>query len=186
MQGGLRNWSKGENPYRMSSVSLPVTRPTGCGLLVGSSAARAEPAGWLHRLGCDCVEVDDPYTAMAELSAHPAHYSSLVLSLATLFREELQIVAVVKQRHPHIEIWLTRPDGRNAALDEAMQLGADGYLAEDGLHRLPRQAPMPESMPIAPPPAAATMETDRSLLEPIITGDELRALLDDPPALGHC
>jgi hypothetical protein len=165
----------------MSGVSLPVTRPTGRGLLVGSPGARVEPANWLHRLGCDCVEIDDPYAAMAELATRPTAYSSLVLSLATLFREELQIIAVAKRRYPDIEIWLTRPDGRNAALDEAMRLGADGYLAEDGLHRLGPPAPLP-------PPAAEqqtatqTCGDERTLTDPVLTAEELRALLDDPPA----
>jgi hypothetical protein len=126
------------------------------------------------------VEIDDPYAAMAELTCRPTAYSSLVLSLATLFREELQIIAVAKRRYPDIEIWLTRPDGRNAALDEAMRLGADGYLAEDGLHRLaapaPVTAPCPDPAPANPPP-----DVDRPLTDPVLSAEELRALLDDPP-----
>ena len=162
----------------MSGVSLPVTRPSGRGLLVGSATARAEAAGWLRNLGCGCMEMDDPYAAMAELAARPLAYTSLVLSINTIFREELLIISAVKRRFVHVEIWLTRAEGRASIMDEAMRLGADGFIAEDGLHRLPPPTPA-EEVPDAAS-EAANVESDRSFADPVLTAEELRALLDDP------
>lgn len=162
----------------MSGVSLPVSRPTGRGLLVGSAAARVDPAAWLNRLGCPCIEMDDPYTAIAELSRRPALYSTMVISLGTIFPEELQVISAVKRRFPSVEIWLARTEGRPAMLDEAMRLGADGFIAEDGLHRLP--PPQPPQQPAKSP--EATPREEMQMSEPVLTVDELRALLDELPS----
>src|SRR5579862_5027590 len=110
----------------MSGVSLPVTRPVGRALLVGSPASRAEAVGMLERVGFASSEADDPYAAMMELCRRPLIYRALILSLGSLYREELPLIAVVKRRFPHIEIWLTQTDGRAAALAYGMRLGADG------------------------------------------------------------
>ena len=100
----------------MSGVSLPVTRPSGRALVVGNGPSRAEPADTLQRMGYGCAELDDPYAAMAELCRRPLVYRALVLSLSSLHREELSIIPGVKRRFPHIDIWLTHTDGRQAAL----------------------------------------------------------------------
>lgn len=137
----------------------------------------------LRRLGCPCVELDDPYAAMAELAQRPLAYSSLVLSLSTLFAEELQIVAAVKQRYPNIEVWLIRGDGLQALLDEAMRLGADGFVSEDGMHRLP---PPPDPIPAENNEPVAVEDSEpeeKTLHDPVLTAEELRALLDDPPPM---
>src|SRR5688500_9387098 len=120
----------------MSGVSLPVTRPIGRALVVGNPASRPDAVDALQRLGFGCSETDDPYAAMAELCRRPLVYRALILSLVSVYREELNLVAAVKRRFPHVEIWLTHTDGRQASLAEAMRLGADGLLAEDGLHRV--------------------------------------------------
>src|SRR6476660_5330868 len=120
----------------MSGVSLPVTRPSGRALVVGNAASRAEPADTLGRMGYGCAEMDDPYAAMAELCRRPLVYRALVLSLSSLHREELGLIPGVKRRFPHVDIWLTQTDGRQAALAEAMRLGADGLLSGEGLHRI--------------------------------------------------
>src|SRR4051812_18771655 len=120
----------------MSGVSLPVTRPIGRALLVANPSSRAQPLTALQRLGYSCAEADEPYTGMLELCRNPLAYRALVLSLASLFKEELSFIESVKRRFPHIEVWLTQTDGRQASLAEAMRLGADGLLAEDGLHRI--------------------------------------------------
>ncbi|HUB25849.1 MAG TPA: hypothetical protein VL992_10510 [Tepidisphaeraceae bacterium] len=140
----------------------------GRSLLVGTVAARVQPAAILSRLGWTCVEMDDPYSAMVELAGQPQNYSSLIVSLNSLFGEELAFVATVKRRWAHIEIWLTRGEGMNGLQDEALRLGADGVLNDDGPHRL------------APP------ETDDSangppLADPVLSAEELKALLDDSP-----
>jgi hypothetical protein len=171
----------------MSGVSLPVTRPAGRGLLVGGPAAGPEPSANMRRLGYSCVELDDPYAAMAMLAAQPLAYTCLVLSLNTFFRGELQLIRSVKQRFPHIEVWLTRFEGRQQSVDEAMKLGADGFLDADGLHRL--SAVLPEKPPgnlpaatIAPMPVAPA---EIPMIDPVLTAEELRALLDDPPPSSH-
>ena len=106
------------------------------------------------------------------------------------------MIATVKRRFPHLEIWLTHSDGRPAMLAEALQLGADGLLGDDGLHRT---APMPATVApqvpaYAPPPdEPAPAETgsgmevrssdETSIGEPVLTADELRALLQDQPTM---
>ena len=130
----------------MSSVSLPVTRPTGRALLVGSVDYRERPLGLLQDIGFICVEADDPYSAMAELSQRPQAYRAMILSLQSVFQEELPLIATVKGRFPHIEIWVTDTDGRQAALAEAMCFGADGLLADDGLHRVAVAAAAPAAL----------------------------------------
>lgn len=199
----------------MSGVSLPVTRPSGRALVVGNPASRAEPADTLRRMGYGCAEMDDPYAAMAELCRRPLVYRALVLSLSSLHREELGIIPGVKRRFPHVDVWLTHTDGRQAALADAMRLGADGLLSGEGLHRvaisgasasplaevesapvplLPERAPEPKEKtdespqtaaeePASPevrPPAAADDAAGPG--EPVLSADELRALLQEQPA----
>ncbi|MDB5171930.1 MAG: hypothetical protein JWN51_703 [Phycisphaerales bacterium] len=192
----------------MSGVSLPVTRPTGRALLVGNPASRAQPLGMLMGLGYACGEADDPYSAIAELCRRPMVYRALILSLSSVYREELNIVRTVKRRFPHLDVWLTHTDGRQATLAEAIRLGADGLLAEDGLHRigLPMSGgegpvmlrpvtaaasfgmdPAPASPPAPAAPAmsdeAIDAESDMQMGEPVLTADELRALLQEQPML---
>jgi hypothetical protein len=171
----------------MSGVSLPVTRPSGPALVVANPSSRPQPMAILQRLGYSCVETDDPYSAMLELCRRPLLYRSLILSLASLFKEELAMIESVKRRFPQIEIWLTQTDGRQASLAEAMRLGADGLLADDGLHRV---ALSPSSEPIVRPTENDTDDSapqmpdrDLSVGEPVLTADELRALLQEQPSV---
>jgi hypothetical protein len=195
----------GENPLpgpneteTMSGVSLPVTRASGRALVVGNPPSRAEPADTLRRMGYGCAEMDDPYAAMAELCRRPLVYRALVLSLASLHREELGIIPGVKRRFPHIDIWLTHTDGRQAALADAMRLGADGLLSGEGLHRVAVPAPgtgavsFPATeaapLPIQPERGAERNESQPATddgagpSEPVLSADELRALLQEQPA----
>jgi hypothetical protein len=176
----------------MSQVSLPVTRPTGRALLVSNPAARADVRETLARLGYGCGEADDPYAAMAELCRRPLVYRAMILSLSGLYREELSIIAAVKRRYPHVELWLAHTDGRQAALAEAMSLGADGLLDDDGLHRIamnglsrePSVALSPaEELPSVPEMDMAVRDEGEALEpdEPILSADELRALLQEQP-----
>ena len=187
----------------MSAVSLPVTRPAGRALLVGSESCRPQLVHLLGQLGFQCGQTEDPYAAMAEIARQPRGYGSLVLSLGGLYREELQLIATVKRRFPHVEVWLTHTDGRAAALAEAMRLGADGLLTEDGPHRIAIPA-QPAGMagtagpmlsiaqgnaqekandPDRPSDAEAPVGyLNDATGEPLLTADELRALLQEPPA----
>src|SRR5258706_4009281 len=119
----------------MTGVSMPVTRPTGRALIIGSPSCRTAPLNTLQRLGFTCAEIDDPYAAMAEICRRPLVYRAIILSLASMYREELPIIQSVKRRWPHVDVWLTQTDGRHGALADAMRLGADGLLSDDGLHR---------------------------------------------------
>jgi len=178
-------------------------------LIVGHSMARAQPVETMRALGFECNESDDPYSAMAELAGKPESYSGLILSLAGLYREELAIIRTVKHRFNHIDVWLTQTDGRQAALAEAMRLGADGLLAEDGLHRsisvvsspavaeksadvandsdepgLPTAAKVTlTDAETAEPSRSTDADFDTRLGDPVLSAEELRALLDDTPEL---
>jgi hypothetical protein len=181
----------------MSGVSLPVTRPKGRALVVASPTSRVALVDLLARLGFESAQCDDPYAAAAELARRRLTYGSLILSLAGLYREELGFISTVKRRFPHIEIWLAHTDGRQAALAEAMRLGADGLVDGEGLHASsysadvkypvvpeipqPVRMPLPENAPPsdAPPPG----EPVEGIGEPVLTADELRALLQDQPAM---
>jgi hypothetical protein len=182
----------------MSGVSLPVTRPTGRALIIGSPSCRVAPLNTLQRLGFTCAEIDDPYSAMAELCRRPLVYRAIILSLASLYREELPIILSVKRRWPHVDVWLTLTDGRHAALADAMRLGADGLLSEDGLHRTAMSggeaslgaydniaaaaSPMTVVPPVDPPGEQHDEDTEElGGNEPILTADELRALLAEQP-----
>jgi hypothetical protein len=191
----------------MSGVSLPVTRASGRALVVGNPASRAEPADTLQRMGYGCSGMDDPYAAMAELCRRPLVYRALVLSMASLHREELGIIPGVKRRFPHIDIWLTHTDGRQAAMADAMRLGADGLLSGEGLHRVAvpgpggGAAPFPGTeaapLPLQPErvadrgeahteqtsgPAPQAADDAAGSGEPVLSADELRALLQEQPA----
>ena len=182
----------------MSGVSLPVQRPAGRALIVGTPSSRTQPLAVLQGLGFTCAETDDPYHAMLELARRPMVYRALILSLTGLYREELQVVAAAKRRFPHVDIWLTHIDGRQASLAEAMRLGADGLLADDGLHRtaagafavetIPGGLRAPINLPAVPAPeplreAHVDNTEDANIAEPVLTADELRALLEEQPVM---
>ncbi len=174
----------------MSGVSLPVIRPVG--RVVGGASARADILKTLHHLGFESAEAEDPYGAFVELCNHRLAYHAVVLSLASLYREELSIITAIKSRLPHIDIWLTQTDGRQAALADGVRFGADGLLAEDGLHRMghdrddhtarvaPRSIPKERAAAFA---MKAIDLDDVQIGEPVLTSDELRALLQDQPMM---
>jgi hypothetical protein len=158
----------------------------------------------LRGLGFAAAESDDPYAAMTELCRRPLVYRAMILSLASLYREELSVIPAIKARFPHVEIWLAHTDGRQAALAEAMRLGADGLLADDGLHRVAGPAPAPSptaaavtpawvepehpAAPDAPHPADEASHDElhhepEGGAGPILTPDELRALLHEQSAV---
>ena len=177
----------------MSAVSFPVKRPVGRALVLGTSSSRSQPLAAMQTLGYTCAEIDDPYAAAAELLKRPLVYRAVVLSLTSLYREELTLINTLKRRLPHLDIWLTHTEGRQAAMAEAVRLGADGLLGEDGaLHRL-LQHPQPQPHADAAPAAAADVEPasqhivspidpDMPSGEPVLSADELRALLQEEPS----
>jgi hypothetical protein len=162
-------------------------------LIVGGASARSQPLAAMQALGFECAEVENPYAAAAELHRRPMVYRALVLSLASLFREELAMVASLKRRLPHVEIWLTHIEGRQAAMAETMRMGADGLLDEDGvLHRMAvttSEAPKAEVEEPQPEAASRVNEvsapSDEELREgePVLSADELKALLAETPTV---
>jgi len=153
----------------------------------------------LGRLGYTCGEADDPYAGMTELCRRSLVYQAVILSLASLYREELPIIRAIKRRFPHAEVWLAHTDGRQATLAEAMRLGADGLLDQDGLHRIAvggmasdsQNSMRAESRSISdamlPSVEARANGMDSDELhtsdEPILSADELKALLHEQPAV---
>lgn len=182
-----------------SPVSYPVNRPGGQAVLVCGATTRAQAVASLERHGFGCVAVDDPYAAFTRLCQKPGDRGAVILSLAGVYREELPFIASVKKHFPAVEVWLIHTDGRQALLAQAMSLGADGLVAEDGLHRIAIAAepsPMPSegnaggavagtgvSLQTAAPSNAVKPQQAEPPLpgEPILTADELRALLHDHP-----
>src|SRR5436190_24241770 len=162
----------------MSVVSLPVTRPAGRMLIIANQAMQTQPMQTLQQLGLECHAVSDPYSAMAELLAAKANFRGVVLSLQSLYREEIALVRTLKRRLPHLEVWLAHTDNRQAALAEAMRFGADGLLGDEGHHRIAGHAVVePESaVPFAgapiqlPQPAPAPETTSHEDLQTDDTG----------------
>ena len=184
----------------MSGVSLPVTRPSGRALLVSNPASRAQTLDSLERLGYGCSEADDPYAAMADLCRRPLAYQAVILSLSSLYQEELAIIRTIKRRYPHAEVWLSHTDGRQAALAEAMRLGADGLVSDDGLHRVAladglrngeqavSRGEIHSEASAQPVSESGSLESDPRhsdplSCEPILTPDELKALLQEQPSM---
>ncbi|MGD0138586.1 MAG: hypothetical protein ABSD28_06885 [Tepidisphaeraceae bacterium] len=176
----------------MSEPSPQTSRPQGRALIVGQPAYRGGPAASLHRHGYLSTEVDEPYEAMAQLCKRPLFYSTIVLSLNSLYREELPIIACIKRRFSHIDIWLSDTDGRQAALAEAVRQGADGLFANDGLHRIAPGLPVSVSemsfpapamdMPNGPTDSPDPASQREKCSDPLLTAEELRALLHETPS----
>ena len=171
----------------MAGVSFPIPKRAAAGraLIVGNPQGRGTTLAAMQALGFDCAELDNPYAATAELLKRPLVYRALVLSLSSLYREEIAVIGTVRRRLPHVDIWLAHTEGRQAAMVEALRLGAAGLLAEDGaLHRIAGQAeeqpptPSPQPQSAAPEPA----DSEPAGTEPLLSADELRALLEEQPA----
>jgi hypothetical protein len=175
----------------MASLTLQSSRSLGRALVVGNPACRQAVLQVLSQEGQTAFETECPYQAMAELARKSQAYRMVILSLQSLYREELVIVAAIKSRHPDLDVWLAQTEGRAGALTDALQLGADGIVAGDGLHRLAAAgatipAPAVPSCPDEPvreitlPPEEPVLSVTPS--DPVLTADELRALLQEPPA----
>ena len=171
--------------------------------------------------GYACDEADDPYTAMAELCRQPGAYVAVILSLTGIYKEELAVIRTIKTRFPQMDVWLAQTDGRHGAMIEAIGLGADGLLSNDGLHLIGMPAGMSEpalaagtvasikrngqrtgdsSLVDAMPdvkrpgsngsghhngtPVRSTYQQDLdAATEPVLSAEELRALLEEQPIL---
>lgn len=155
----------------------------------------------LESLGFRVTIAPDPYGLLLELLDRPLVYDAVVLSLPAVYRDELAVISTIRARVPHVEILLAHSDGRHAMLAEGMRLGATGLLGEEGIHRLLQvnaafapatvrpeparnETPAAASIPpddeeIAPSPGDVEGDDDA----PLLTADELRALLAEQPTL---
>ncbi|MFT3786606.1 MAG: hypothetical protein QM770_10625 [Tepidisphaeraceae bacterium] len=178
--------------------SSPV-RPTAFALIVAAPTAQPALQAMLHRENFDSLSVDEPYAALVELLAKPLVYRAVVLSLHGLYREELTVIKTIRAKLPHVSVWLAHTDGRQAALAEAMRLGASGLLSEEGLHAFSDDEPTTSELAKLSSLAATQANTERTGIvealttderahepdeipdesEPILSADELRALLAD-------
>jgi hypothetical protein len=124
---------------------------------------------------------------MVHLCKRPLFYNAIILSLNSLYREELPIVSSIRKRFTHVDIWLSDTDGRQAALAEAMRLGADGLFADDGLHRIAGDSHASAASDVSTSEVAAlhTQKESAAIPEksndPLLTAEELRALLQESP-----
>src|SRR5687768_14765697 len=134
----------------MLTLAANPPKPAGHALIVGAETLRATTRKALVAMAYEVDERDDPYAAMLELCRRPLVYRAMVLSLQGLYRDELSIISTVRRRFPHVSIWLTHTDGRQAALAEAMRLGAEALVDDDGIHSfndaggIGAQAPLPK------------------------------------------
>ena len=184
----------------MLSASLQhPPKPAGRAMIVGVASAGVRAQQVMHEAGYEVESVESPYAAMLELCRRPLVYRTLVLSLQGLYRDELAIIAAVRRRFPHVSVWVSNTDGRQSALAEAMRLGAEAIVADDAIHPLnddpvitPPSAPA-KPMQFRPVPTQAEYAVDKPLSlsastvamldsspnEPVLSADELRALLGD-------
>jgi len=161
-----------------------------------SSALSAE----LESLGFRVTIAPDPYGLLLELLDRPLVYDAVVLSLPAVYRDELAVIGTIRARVPHVEVLIAHSDGRHAMLAEAMRLGATGLLGEEGIHRLMQvnanstpAALRPETPARNETPTAVSSpagDDDEEIAPssddvgaPLLTADELRALLAEQPSL---
>ena len=83
------------------------------------------------------------------------------------------MIESVKRRFPHVDVLLADAAGRSGSLSEAVRLGADALLEGQRLRRFAHQGSE------SPAPAAETRSDQPGPGEPVLTTDELKALLDD-------
>lgn len=182
----------------MLTASLNVPQPAGHAMVICGEASLDRSETLLKQLGYEVDRCEDPYSAMLELCRRPLVYRAVVISLQSLYRDELQMISAIRRRFPHITIWLTHTDGRQAALAEAMHLGAEGLVGDDGLYSFSdpspapiqvspstvyRRAPSPthvaESTHEPEKPVSVPKHSHSSSAEPVLSADELKALLGE-------
>jgi len=147
----------------MLSATANFPKTSGHALLVGGDGCSEEPRKTLTAIGYHTEATADPYAAMLELCRRPLVYRAIVLSLQSIYRDELSVITAVRRRFPHVSIWLAHTDGRAAALAEAMRLGAEALISSDGIHPLGDEplAPLPpRAMTFRPVPAAPAEEPE--------------------------
>ena len=94
-----------QHVYPMLSASTQSPpKAAGHALVVGGESCRVLPREVLTTLGYGVDERDDPYAAMLELCRRPLVYRALVVSLQSLYRDELAMIQAVRRRFPHVSV----------------------------------------------------------------------------------
>jgi hypothetical protein len=161
------------SPAPLETDEPPTGAPNGRALVIADASAAEALQSALGLVGYEPEFMDDPYQAMSELAQRPLAFRALVMSLAALHPHELAMIEVVKRRYPQVEVFVADAAGRSASLSEAVRLGADAVLEEQRLRRFP--GPSPAEVPDqAPSPGLGPPSG-----EPVLTNEELRALLEE-------
>ncbi|HEY1685967.1 MAG TPA: hypothetical protein VGG19_14475 [Tepidisphaeraceae bacterium] len=146
----------------------------GRALLIGKRAA-AEDAELLAQQGLQVELSHDPYAAVAELSSRPLVYRAVVVPMPQIFPEELSFIRVVKRRFPHVQVIASEVPERK--LEEMRKLGVDAILLDTEIRVLTPAAPPKVEPQIAPVQKSVSVNDS----QPVLTAEELRALLSDGP-----
>jgi DNA-binding NtrC family response regulator len=155
------------------STEKPARAPNGRALVVAAPSGVSAMEESLAIVGYEAEVVEDPYQAMAQLARRPLAFRALVLGLSAVHPPELAVIESVKRRFPHVDVLLADAAGRSGSLTEAVRLGADALLEGQRLRRFAHQGFE------SPAPAAETRSDQPGPGEPVLTTDELKALLDD-------
>ena len=153
-----------------------IKSPPNSGRLIGRALliGKRIPSQDAQLLAAEGLQVElttDPYAAIAELAGRPLVYRALVLPLPQLFPEELALVRVVKKRFPHVQIIASEVPEKVNRTDDLRRFGFDAILSE--------------ALQSLATPAKSEVFTGRPIQksvgdsEPVLTAEELRALLSD-------
>jgi hypothetical protein len=150
--------------------------PPNSGKLIGRALliGKRIPSKDAQLLAAEGLQVElttDPYAAVAELANRPLVYRALVLPLPQLFPEELALVRVVKKRFPHVQIIASEVPEKLNRTDDLRRFGFDAILTET-LQSLASPAKLEVLTP-------RTIQKSVGDSEPVLTAEELRALLSD-------
>jgi hypothetical protein len=158
-------------------------------VVVASQASQTELRTALEGLGFEPTCFDDPYGAFAHALTHAVGLRAFVVSLQGLYREELSVLASVRDRLPHVDRIVAHTQARQTTLAEAVRCGAVTLLDDQGLHPLSPDAPAPTlaSLPnfgSDPVPtegdSTGSRDPEPADFDPLLSAEELRALLQDP------
>lgn len=171
---------------RADAAPEPIDRPR-VALLVGArdggSAGLPADVHWRPE------SWSDPYAMIARLARGSRDVAAVILPLGALREGELAVIRTIKRYYPHIDVFVTDVGPHGTALAEAVIYGADGICTNGLLHRFHAPPPPPPSPPPATtaPPATGAVphpqppqrDDPPDSTQPVLTSEELQALLGD-------
>ena len=161
-----------------SNAHEPGEAMVGPVVVVGAGDASAVlPGAAEHRVD----DAADAVLLLGRLLRDGTAARAVVLSLSAMRPEDLAVVRTVRRYFPSAEVWVSDVGPHAAMLAEAVSLGAAGLVADGRLHRFALPAPAPPPRPaVKQTPAKPAAPPDPDPGQPLLSGDELRALLGDP------